>query len=620
MVMMGALIMVVRNKLFQSQTYQNQTAALYLAELAVSDAMVELGQDPSWTAGFTNKTVSGVDGAYSIEFASGGTSDPNMSVNNFDGQSSDTHLGQRTLQPGQCLLVATAEVGRARRTVEAVVDMGGGYLATDAPAVVDGRIVMEGKVTVGGVSSLRSSDDLQVNLHSNLADSDVDLVVIDDSDVRISGTVSIVSANPASVSIGGYSPEGGAPLVGSPEKNFPPIDILGTVTSKSGAASLPAATPPDLGINPSAGVPTAAYLDQTLLTHSGGPEYYSSGSLTVGDLKLESASLYVNGNLTVNGAIEGSGAVWVTGTTEFRGSSKITSSTPDRVALYSQGNVKLEGFAGGNLMQQYAASGPNSAKIGEAWTNIELALDDMKAKAATITTPEEMGAGNGFDQSGGITTPPGRSKIGAGAGQGFDPVDPGAGYAGSLTFRDPGRSFGGYHKMGEQGPQWLLARDDTPGRNFLIRRMFELYKLNYGGLDGSDTELYALAQANAGRLEFGGIDAINDHSRIERLPLIKGHLNTFNFDHAGSSYFQGQIYTKGYMESDNDVTIIGSVVTDIEAGARAAADPHDSILDPGDVIFRNGSRLLYVQDFFYARPLVDADGTPGVRVLAWYSR
>lgn len=616
-VMMGALLLVVRDKLFQSQAYQNQTAALYLAELAVADAMYELGQDPGWTTGFTNKSISGVDGSYTVRFhTTGGVAPSTHSVNNFDGQSPDSHYGTATLKPGECSLVAEATVGRSTRVVEAVVDLGGGLLPVGGPLVVDGQILMEDRVTVDGIRSLREPAPIEANLHSNLSDAANNLIQIDDTNVAISGTVSIVSSETGSINLGSYTPGGGPPSFGAAAITFTPIDIAGTVSSKSSAASIPSPVAVDIGINPSSGDPSAAYLDVSVLTYDGGPEYYNGGDLFVGDLKLEGASLYVNGDLTVNGAITGSGSVWVNGNTSFRGSSDITTANPDKVALYSQGNVRLEGFNGGQLINQYRASGIYAPEIGIAWDRIQDGHNDMLTTSASLASVEDLGPGNGFDAG----TADGRSLIGSGFGNSFSPTTA-KGYAAALTYEDPGRDDGGYHlQTSPTGQRWLFARGASPDRDFLIRRFFELYKLNFGPADDGPDELFALSEARAGRLGYGAIDAINDQVWVEGLPLIDGYLQSFNLNHLGSSYFQGQIYTKGYFESLNDVTIIGSLVTQITPGARGVANLTDGVPDPGDVIMRNGSRLLYVEEFFQPRPALDADGNPGVRVLSWHTR
>lgn len=610
--MVTALFLSVRGKLFLSQTYHDQTAALYLAELAVADAMTELSANPTWTTGFSNKTLPGVDGHYTVSFNTGGAPfDSMQSVNNSDGAHSETYRGLLTLNPGQVLLVAQATVGRSTRTAEAVIDLGGGFLPLDSPLVVDGRIVMSGRVKVDGVQSLGYPSPVAANLHTNLTDTGATLVDIDDTDVIISGTVALSSSDTSAADLGTYVPVGGAPQFGQPQVTLPPVDIVGQVASKSGASPVPGATPPSIAPG-GTGSPISAFLDVTQLNHADGPEFYHSGDLTVGDLSLNGASLYVDGNLTVNGAIEGTGAVWTAGNTSFRGSSKVTTATPDRVALYSHGNVELTGFDGDALLQSYAASGVRSTEIATSWATIQSSAANLRANLASLVTPEQLGPDNGLD-----ALAPGRNEIGSGW---TGVLSPTFGAAGDLTYIDPGIPYGGFHRNPPEGHQTLFARAASPGRDFLIRRFFHLYQLNYGGSDATSVEVDAYTQARAGRLTWGGVDAINDRFFVAGIDLIRAFYETLDFNHGGSSYFQGQIYTNGYFHSLNDVTVVGAVVTDVDPAARAGVDMTDGVPDPGDVVLENGSQILFVEDFFQARPGRSVGGSPGARIRVWCSR
>lgn len=613
--MVSALFLVVRTKLFQSQGYENQTAALYLAELGVADAMSQLEADPTWTAGFSNKSYPGVTGRYSVTFNTGGPPyDKMQSVNNIDGLHDETYRGPQSLLPGQCMLVATATVGQSTRTVEAIVDMGGGLMPLDGPLVVDGRVVMDGKVNVDGVKSLYQKPRIPVNIQCNLSDAASNLVVVDDSQSPfISGTVTIVSSAAGSVNLGSYSPAGGPPVLGSPPKTVPPIDIVTKVSSKSGAAAVPLATPVQLTVS-GPGSPIAAFADATVLDHTAGPDFYSGTSLTVGDLKLNGAALYVNGDLTVNGGIEGTGSVWVTGNTTFRGTSTITTATPDKVALYSKGNVELTGFDGTALLNQYGVTDP---RIAASVATIGTARADIMARLPALNAVSDLGDGNGLDLDINFNRPGGQAWLGSGYGSS---VQPAMGSAANLVYTDPGISSGGRHKDAVPGSRLLFGRAQTPERDFLIRRFYQLYELNYGGVGGGWIDNFGVAEAKAGRLGLGSVDGVNDGRYLPGIELVRRFYENFSLNYIGSSYFQGQIYTNGYFHSVNDVTIVGAIVTDVDPSARAGANITDSIPDPGDVVLENGSRLLFVEDFFKPRAQGTATSDPRVRLRVWCGR
>lgn len=614
-VMVSSLFLVVRTKLFQSKTYHDSVAAFYLAELAVADAMGELGADPSWTSGFSNKTIPGVSGHYSLSFnTTGAPFASHESVNNFDGNSHQTYRGPLTINPGQCLLVARATVGQSTRTVEALVDLGGGFLPVDSPLIVDGRIEMSGKVTVEGVESLGYPSTLPVTIHSNLTDSAPDLIQIDDTDCRIEGTVSSSSSHGGAVNLGSYIPTAGSPVLGAPQQSTPPINIAAMVSSKSGANAVPGGLPPVFDPSGS-GSPAPAFLDVTTLRHEDGPEFYHSGNLTVGDLDLEGAALYVDGNLTVNGSIEGVGTLWVRGDTSFHGSSKVTFATPDRVAVYSQGNVELTGFDGTILLQQYSMSGPNAAAISSSVSSVTTAMAGLESMLPLVVDRTRLGHQN-VD---GLDVVAGGARVVIGSGRGST-LSTAVGSAGHLVLQDPGWNSGGHHLTFPVGGRLLFSRAASPARDFLIRRFYELYQFHYGDRQGGPIEVEAYAQAKNGRLVWGGVDAINDFYYLPGVPLLQAFYENFDLGYIGTSYFQGQIYTNGFFHSQNDVTVVGAVITDVDPAARAGADITDGIPDPGDVILENGSRILFVEEFFEARPNRSSGGFPGVRVKVWCPR
>ena len=464
-VMVSALFLTVREKMFQSQTYHDQVAALYLAELGLADAMVQLESDPHWTAGFSGKTLPGVPGRYSLTFNTSGSGfGATDSINNVDGKSPDSHRGESTVPRGHCLLVVTAEMGKSFRTLEAMVQLGGGFLEElDQPLSIDGKALLRGYVTIEGVKSLADPQPVPAGIHSNLDTAASDLVVVDSLAPLITGQVTSSSSDPNAINLGGYVPLGGTSTA-APRITVENIPIVAIVSAHLGGAPVPL---PTVSSPPSGYTVLPPILGTVELTHRGGPDYSHSGNLSItGDLLLSGASLYVSGDLHVNGSISGDGAIWVAGQTSLFGTARVTSSTPDRVALYSHGGVTLKGFDGSQAMQTYAGS---NSDIATSWATVKAALADYPGELATIHGVEDLGPGSPiFDAP--VNTPPpypSRVDLGSGFGAALSTIK---GAAGNLSASSATRHF-----SGSPGQALLPSQAASSKRDFLARRFFDLY-------------------------------------------------------------------------------------------------------------------------------------------------
>jgi hypothetical protein len=608
-VMISALFLTVREKMFQSQTYHDQVAALYLAELGLADAMAQLEADPEWTRGFSAKTIPGIPGQYSLSFnTSGAGLTRNDSVNNLSGDFPDSHRGKATVPRGHCLLIVTAELGKSSRTVEALVQLGGGLLEQlDRPLYIDGKALLKGYVTIEGVKSLTHPDPIPAGIHSNLNTAASDLVVIDSAAPSITGKVSSSSIDPAAINLGGYVPGGGVEL-GAAQRTLENIPIVSIVRSHLGGIPVPLPAPS--GARPGYAV-APPFLGAVRLKHEDGPEFSHSGDLLLtGDLVLSGASLYVDGDLTVNGSITGDGAVWVAGETRLYGTSAVTSSTPDKVALFSHGGVTLQGFDGSKAMQDYASARP---AIAQSWATVKAALSDYPGEIAMARDVTDLGDESPIFDAPINTPPPYPSRVDLGSGQGGK-MDHEKGAAGNLS------TSSSRHFSGAPGQALLLTSlAPSSSRDFLARRFFELYGYNFGTADGPE-ELVAKAEAQAGRLGFGGVDAINDHYLIDRIPLITAMVEGTDFDHPGQAAFQGLVYTHGYFVASNEVAIIGGVVAVVDPGAPSSSTVvNGRTVNPGDVLLQDGCRLLYVEDFFQSRQ-ANLPGDRGAELVWWNAR
>lgn len=171
------------------------------------------------------------------------------------------------------------------------------------------------------------------------------------------------------------------------------------------------------------------------------------------------------------------------------------------------------------------------------------------------------------------------------------------------------------------GSALLYSTPQSADRDFLIRRFFDLYRLNFGLKDGTREELAAKASAQKDRLIYGGVDAINDHYLIDKISLIRAMVAGVEFDHPGRAFFQGQVYTHGYVYASDEVAIIGALVTSIDPGSPPPASKTVGArtIDPGDVVILDGCSFLFVEDFFKPRS-VSGPEDPGAKVMLWYVR
>ncbi len=598
-VMVSALFLAVREKLFQSQTYHDQTAALFLAESAIVEGMTQLEKDPYWATNLRRHTLPGFPGQFDLLFSAAPSAEFE-SVNNVRGDRGDSYRGKSTVPPGYCLLIATAHVGRASRSVEALVKVGGGLLPLDRPVLVEGKVLLEGDVEVEGIKSLRDPSPVPAGIHSNLVTAAPDLVQVKSAAPLITGDVTSSSPDSKAVNLAGYLPGGGV-RTGVPPITLPPIPIVTIVRSHMAGSPVP----PPVAATVVPGYSSLPLLGRVTLTHDDGPEFSHLGDLSItGDLVLRGATLYVDGNLTVNGSITGSGSVWVSGESSLEGTSDVTSATPDRVALYSHGPVTLRGFDGEKAMADFS----RNPEVRDSWATIKTALAAFPAELGAVTGPGDLGPGSYFDQDASS-----RVKIGSGLGAALR-SDKGA--AGHLVV-----SSKPHHYDSLPGKALLMSFPQSSARDFLVRRFFALYELNYGAADGSAEELTALAEARVGRLTRGGVDAINDHYLEGQLPLIRAMAEGVDFDRPGQAYFQGQVYSHGYVYAENEVAIIGAVVTapDPSGPPLAPRKVGSLTLEAGDLALRQGCRLLYVEDFFKPPVVVDSR-SQGAELLVWCAR
>ncbi len=579
--MVVALFQVSRDELSTTRHHHDRVAALYLAEAGLMDAMQELQQDPAWEAGFLQRTIPGVEGYYECQFNTTGTGPflPSESVNNSDGSKPDNHAGNEMVPDGCVALVITAHVRSATRTVEALVETGKVSYPARYPLLTDGRIELRGNVLIDGKHSLDTNERVQGDVHSNLNSGDSDLVTWDGSGtIQITGEVTSSGPSSSAIDLAGYTPEGGPPETDVAQKSYPDVKILDRIAAASGE---PAPT-----------------INSGTTVISGAPRQHFDGDLEIqGDLVLDGTELYVSGALKVNGTIRGEGSVYVGGDTEFKGDTQITTVSPNNVALFSHGNVQLEGFDGTSFMNSLAGH----PEIAESWQqiddDIQIILDEVNAPDAS----QRLGYESRMDQA----------KQGVG---GLEINFPGGGGAGSTIHGNRIAAKGTVLK------QQLAALPPSSAKDFMQDRFRQIEEALFNVSNNSDAVI--LGRVLVGDFEPGAVDAINDRwgtltaqQKEELLPRLREYLNRLNPKHIGASYFSGLVFTHGAVLATNEVTVIGAIVAKGEDSDVEPLEFEGEELHPGDIVLTNNSQATYVEEFFYG-----GSGQGGKGILLWMAR
>ena len=100
----------------------------------------------------------------------------------------------------------------------------------------------------------------------------------------------------------------------------------------------------------------------------------------------------------MNGTIKGNGAIFVKGDTSFRGNSELGGSS-QVLALFSEGNVKLEGFDGTQYLEAQGLSNPDFQKWNDdaKWAHQEMKdiITDPDNYTDTAGPPDTWGNSDG---------------------------------------------------------------------------------------------------------------------------------------------------------------------------------------------------------------------------------
>ncbi|MCE7870242.1 hypothetical protein DYH09_07670 [bacterium CPR1] len=131
------------------------------------------------------------------------------------------------------------------------------------------------------------------------------------------------------------------------------------------------------------------------------------------------------------------------------------------------------------------------------------------------------------------------------------------------------------------------------------------------------TEWQSGAWQTGSNTYIGIFDAAIDGGYDLVMPELVSLTNQIDYDKLGTSYFQGMIYTNGYLYAAHEVNVLGAVLTQGDSSLPSATI-NGKTVKPGDIYLANGTRVTYVESLF-TNPIGSAAG-PTVAVETWIGR
>ena len=527
---------------------QRHLGAQAAAEAGLAEVLSRLSENPNWATDLVDQPLQQSDGRFSVRWSAP------QSINNLTGTSpKNSKLGTATVPAGQALVVVTGQRNGVTHQIEALVG-GVGLLSTPQALLSTGSISLGSDVTVMGLSSL--ADPIQVDADvvctkggpaSNLIQWSGSGEVNIRGAVRSNGGATSISSNfsTGNITRGMLTGESGQP----PAK----VDIAGKIGSHTGSTPLTVT-----------GTSTALPAG----------DYYLGGNLNyAGDLDLQGANLYVDGDINLTGTVKGKGTLFVSGSTKFFGDSQVLAGDGQQVALYSKGDVNLSGYDGTTTLRAVAtAAGSDSNGVAYNthidnmidWTHqLSLSLDRGPAASALyVTAPGSKSFGN--------------AAYGPAYTSDFDYFSEILALPLSFSnYRGVPRHKNFYAPVSKL--KQMVDSHTTPGpsRDFLLKQLGDLKGAgNYDGVLGLNSSKVnaqnAVDQALASGHPYNMLDAFNDlyndsfltsdlYKRQQMMGLLKGTLAGMDLKRPGTAFFRGLVYTEGNFTAENDITLQGAL-------------------------------------------------------------
>lgn len=586
LLMLVTLIKAVTTQEYLTRGYHDNVAALYVAESGLADVMSHLEIDGNWRDGFNGEPMLNRPGKYWVSFFEGTGSVPDdASINNISGTSARPGPGGRVVPRGAALIVVTARVGAAQRQLEAIVNSAG-VINVEYPLMTSGSIELKGAVTIDGIHSLQGYERVAAGIHSNARSLSGPTISWDPGNATakavITGKVSAV--DPRSLGVGiDFGADSSRYDVGAFERSatqraFPGMgDIERQV-------DLHASAPP----------PTIQPAGTTTLPSG---DYHQSGDLNIsGDLVLDGGELFVDGDLTINGGISGQGAIWASGKVTFKGDSSLQSS--EKAAVMSKKGVNLLGFDGEDYMEGFAESDP---EVRVLWDATKQTLADTEGLLQSATPSSVVGSGGPLDlQIRKLGYHPDNAEV-------------------PIPVVNPEDALVGGNYLGKLEAK-LAAQSEGESRDFMMRKL-ATYRDFFSANTAQPDEALATQFLNRPRVLPGAFDAVVNSGHTDALSKLMVQVSSVSYAKAGSSYFQGVIYTNGHFFAANSVTTLGAIMVD--GRGRGGSEPNplnpSESFRPGQLVMRRGANMTFVEEFFE-----DGDNALRIRgpvqVRTWASR
>lgn len=565
LMMMVSLVKAVTTQDYLTRGYHDNVAALYVAESGLADVMSHLEIDGNWRDGFNGESMQNRPGKYWVTFYNGtGAVPDDASINNIGGTNPRPGPRGRVVPRGAALIVVTARVGSSQRQLEAIINSSG-VINVEYPLMTSGNIELRGAVTIDGIHSLQGYERVAAGIHSNARSSGGSSIswVPGNSTAKatVTGKVSAVDSRPVGVGID-FGSDSSRYDVGAFERAAATKPFPG-MADIDRQVSMHAADPP----------PTIQAAGTTTLPAG---NYHKSGDLTIsGDLALDGGELFVDGDLTINGGISGQGAIWASGKVTFKGDSTLQST--EKAAVMSKKGVNLLGFNGEDYMEGFADSDP---EVRVLWDATKLALGDTQDLLQNGDPDTIVGDGGPLDLQ--------ARKLA------YHPDNPEL----PIPVVNPEDALVGGNYLGKLEVK-LQAQSDGESRNFMLRKLAgyrEFFSANTAGTDATIADRFV----NRPRVMPGAFDAIVNSSRTDALRKLLVQVSNVSYAKAGSSYFQGVIYTNGHFFAANSVTTLGAIMVDGRGRGGSEPNPLDpsESFQPGQLVMRKGANLTFVEEFF----------------------
>ena len=558
-----------------------------LADAAVQWVLDQLDRDPDFAQSQKSVSLQSMPGEFSIDFASTDESEvgPEQSVNNLRGlTATNGPRGELTVAPGTFDLVVMVSVDGFETRYETLIRQP--QLDIVLPAMQGaGRIQLRGHFSVSGLDSLSSDVEVPGNLHSSSEDpSAMQLLAWQENSPAdmpwISGKATTSSPSTEAFDLTGVQIDWGT-MSGVPTAQREPPLIMARIASHSGAASF-APSP--------SGTSVAAEGD-----------FYVPNDLDIaGDLRLDDAELFVNGDLSVDGSIFGNGTIWVKGNTLFYGDPTIRSQPNASVSVFSHGNVELRGFKGRQFLEHHVQSS-GDANLEKAWTDTKTALRGLQTAMAGMVG-SDLKQGEAGDKS----TQAYRAVLG------------GTGLGSSVT-RPTGMQSDTLGTLREA----LSQIEPSPARDFMRKRLdflqkfFQIKQSQDAAMSVSEL-LSGSGDATASWDDFSKLPShLSPELREQALAVLRNKIREMALDKLGASSFSGTIVTDGAFLTEGEVSILGQVwATGSNKMVPSLSTQSGLELQPGDLGMDDHCHITYCHVF--AESSRNRYGGGGWKAEVWF--